>query len=519
MADYQGISSKEGRFSSFLRIRGRKPEAVYHDASKDLPIELTRENDAYEERKCQMEINILSVKGGREYVDRRLSRFSGESNIDWEGGTRADGGRVDGRKQQSHCFPYPYRIASKINQHVFSELPKREGIDAEFANDASADGQSLNVLMRKANDYITTCGWCWLGVDAPMVLEQISVEEKREKKVRPYVQVYSPLEVPDWKFNSIGGLEWLITEGEVYESTTPDQPCEEYHFRRIWTAGQVRTVKIGEKENGEKYIASDETVAIDYNGVPFVLVGEISEDGHPFDDIESVNRSIMDLESVNRANFFKRCYPQLVLPVSCIQNVSDAYGTQGATGAELIVGMNYPILVSKDDPTPQYLSPSASDMGALRSELESLKRNMFEAVGLMLQSESRQVASAESKAWDFLDVAQVMKARATTLEEAENKVAEIVNEWDSSVPLWVASYNRQFDIGDFQQEMNTLIMAVNTSMPAEMYRLILQKILNRIDRVGSPISPEQRQAIEDSINEFSPNAMSVTSLDQFSATP
>jgi hypothetical protein len=173
----------------------------------------------------------------------------------------------------------------------------------------------------------------------------------------------------------------------------------------------------------------------------------------------------MDLESVNRANFFKRCYPQLVLPVSCIANLSDAYSTDGLSAAELIVGMNYPILISKDDPTPAYLMPSASDMAALRSEIQQLKSNMFESVGLMLQSESRQVASAESKAWDFLDVAQVMKARAEILESAEMKVAEIVNAWDSSIPAWTVAYNRQFDIGDFSQEISALIMTVNASMP------------------------------------------------------
>lgn len=509
MADYQGQGTAEGRFQTTKRFPRAESTPAKDKKNKDLPLELTRRNSIYEERFEQMETNLLSVQGGREYVSRRLSRFAGESRIDWEGGRRADGIQVTGRKQQTHCFPYAGRIVNKISQHVFSDTPKRENCPPEIEKDASADGKPINDIMRQANDYLTACGWCWLGVDAPAIDEQVSQLEKVANKIRPYVQVYSPLEVVDWKFNGIGGLEWLITESKATEITTVDAPETCYTVRRIWSIGQVRTVKLYKDAKGKTAIESDDTIAIGYAGVPFVLVGSICTSGHAFDDIESVNRTIMDLESVNRANFFKRCYPQMVLPVSCIQNTSDAYGSTGVAAAELIVGMNYPILISKDDPNPFYLMPTASDMNALRVELQHLKSNMFESVGLMLQSESRQVASAESKAWDYLDVSQVMKARAEILETAENKVAEIVNKWDSSIPQWTATYNRQFDIGDFGAEMNALIMAVNTSMPAEMHRMILTKIFNRLDRLGSQVSDEQRAEIEQAIAEFTPNEMTL----------
>jgi len=510
MADYAGQGSKEGRFPQTSRTRrNANPVATSTAKKSDLPLELTRHNSIYDARFDQMEINLLAVQGGREYVKRRLSRFSGESKIDWEGGTRPDGAKVDGRRQQSHCFPYAGKIVGKISQHVFSDAPVRDNCPQEILEDASADGKPLNDLMRQANDYLTSCGWCWLGVDAPPMTEQISVEQKAAKKIRPYIQVYSPLEVVDWKFDGIGGLTWLITESKAVESTDPDQPETCYTVRRIWTEGMVRTVKLVVNEKGKTVIASDETAAISYSGVPFVLCGTICAKGHPFDDIESVNRTIMDLESVNRANFYKRCYPQLILPVSCIQNTSDAYASTGVESAELIIGMNYPILISKDDPTPAYLMPSASEIGAVRIEIQQLKSNMFDSVGLMLQQESRQVASAESKAWDYLDVAQVMKARAEILESVEKKVAEIVNAWDSSIPVWEVQYNRQFDIGDFGHEINALIMTANASMPAEMYRMVLRKIFNRLDRLGSEVTDEQRKAIEASIDEFSPNALSM----------
>ncbi len=513
---YESMNEGEGLFGSFFnRVRGGGGKKT-----KDLnthEIALTRKNHIYRARSEQMAINQLSLSGGRAYVAERLSRFAGESRIDWEGGERADGVRVTGRKQQSHVFPYPARIANKINQYVFSDVPKREGIDEAVQSDISTDGKSLNDLMAEANSYLTTCGWCWIGVDAPTVDGQISQIEKSANKIRPYWQVYSPLSVVDWKFDEIGNLVWLITETEEVESVDLSLPEKCYRIRRIWTAGEVRTVLMTEDAQGKMIVDSDETVSISYGGVPFVLVGTISAKGHPFDDIESINRTIMDLESVNRANFFKRCYPQLVLPVSCIQNTADAYNTRGPEAADLIIGLNYPILVSPDDKDPSVLMPSSSDMGAIRAELQELKHNMFESVGLMLQAETRQVASAESKAWDFLDVAQVMTARAEILETAERKAMQITVDWDSSISPWESVYNRDFDIGDFNQEMQALILSVNASMPPEMYRIVLRKILDRIDRVGASLSPEQREEVQKAIDEFSPNALTIGPIEELGA--
>jgi hypothetical protein len=390
MADYAGQGENEGRFAQTKRFPRETVDQSKEVDTSDLPLALTRRNAVYDARANQIEINLLAVQGGREYVKRRLSRFSGESKIDWQGGMRSDGVRVDGRKQQSHCFPYARRIVDKISQHVFSDTPARENCPPEILADASADGKPLNDLMRQANDYLTAAGWCWVGIDAPPQIGQVSKRDKAANKIRPYMQVYSPLEVVDWRFDKVGNLSWLITECSETETSTPDVPEVTRTVRRIWTAGNVRTVKIQVNEKGKAVIVSDDETMIDYPGVPFILVGSICGRGHPFDDIESVNRSIMDLESVNRANFFKRCYPQLVLPVNCIQSTEDAYGSTGLAAAELVVGMNYPILVGKDDPDPKYLMPGAAEVGAVREEIQQLKRNMFDSVGLMLQNESRQ---------------------------------------------------------------------------------------------------------------------------------
>ena len=508
MADYTGTGS-EGVFGRVVN----RAKSFFNQQDENLPIEMTREHPDFSARCEQMTINIMSIRGGRNYVDKRLSRYAGESRIDWEGGERNDGSKATGRKEQSHVFPYPHRIVDKIDQYVFEKSPVREGIDQDFELDASADGRSLNDLMIEANDYYTACGWCWLGVDAPSVDQQISKADAAAMKIRPYVQVYSPVSVPDWKFNSIGELEWLITEGLDYQTSTPYAQPQLVKIRRIWMPKQVQVIESTQDEHGKWVMSSDKTIPHDYDGVPFVLVGKTFAHGYSFDDIESINRSIMDIESVNRANFFKMSYPQPVMPESVIQNCADSFGVPEADASEMVFGMNYPILLSEGDASPFYLMPDASALKAPREELEYLKRNMFDAVGLMLQNESKQVASAESKAWDFQDVAQVMKARATVLEDAERRLAKIVNGFDSNMPIWEPVYTRDFDIGDYNQEIQAMIMTLNAPMPVELVRIAQEKLLDRMDRVGAGITEEQRTEALEAIKVYDPAALTFGELE------
>ena len=198
-----------------------------------------RYNEIYSARSDQLDINTKGWKGGRPYVEARLTRFPGESNEDWEGGNRKGGTPYAGRKEQAHVIPHLGRIVQKINQHVFAVEPKREGLAPEIAEDISSNGSSINELMALVNSYYTVCGWCWIRIDAPMIApdEQISQLAKEQNKIRPYMTVYSPLSVIDWYFNSVGELQWVLTEGYDYIASDPKVLPVSRKYRKLWEKG------------------------------------------------------------------------------------------------------------------------------------------------------------------------------------------------------------------------------------------------------------------------------------------
>ena len=483
-----------------------------------------RQKPALKMRKKQLTINLLGLEGGRPYVDTRLSRFSGETIIDWVGGTRPDGSASTGRLQQTHSFPYLGRIDGKINQFVFQTPPAREGGDIEVIKDISRDSKSVNDLMRQASSYRFACKWCWIMVDAPARKEDGSaytVAEKKEQKIRPYWRILSPLDVMDWSFDARGVLQWIKTIEIDYDDSDPTALPSPRRVIKLWEIGKCTKYTIVDKKD-RRYtrsagtrtqVETEEIPLTDDKGnamavVPFVLVGEADAKPTAFDDLESINRTIMDLGSVDRANFFNCNYPQLVLPKSLLQTMQmDGYGSVAEEIGRLLLGYKYPIMVDKDDVTPSYLIPDASALKGGSERLASLKRDLFEVTGLALEQESRQVASAESKQWDFQDVSAVMTARAETLEDAETRAVAISKAWDSEFEGWAPAYNRKFDIGNLKDELAALVMAGNISGPPAYHRLIVKKIIDRVNRIGSQPSQEEIDELAEELKTWNPNEL------------
>jgi len=462
-----------------------------------------RSNEVYNSRSSQININILGWKGGYPYIEERLTRFPGESTYDWDGGNRRDGSTYIGRKGQAHVIPYLGRIVNKINQHVFSVSPKREGIAPEIDADISSSGQSVDDLMSIVNSYYTVAGWCWIGVDAPQlgIDEQVSQLTKEQEKIRPYWTVYSPLEVVDWYIDATGTVQWVVTEGWDYIASDPRVEAVSRKFRKLWEPGLM--TKYLYKVDDDSAIEFEEEYVLSLTDmVPFVLVGKPSTDPWGFDNLEGINRTILDLESCNRQNFYNSVFPQMKVPASILDTTIQAFSVTAEEAVQMIRGYAYPILMGENDAEPGFIMPDASAIGAMRDELTQLRKALFDSTGLMLQQETKAISSAESKAWDFLDIMVVMRERAKILEDAELKAVRISNSWDSEFSVWTPKYNTDFDVSDFKSEMESLTMAANVSMPDEMVQFIIKRMFELIKSQGKEIPEQDEKVILDAIRAF-----------------
>ena len=513
MADVTGVNISENTWDNGLNQTKviHIDTSLIDDSDAKTPVQViaTRMHPVLKKRGWQIKTNLLGQKSGRPYIQARLSRFAGEDEVSWNGGTRSGGGVVTGRKEQAHSVPYLTRISEKINQYVFGVEPTRDGIAVEVEQDITASGQSVNQFMAEGNNYLTAAGWYWIKVDAPMLEdEEISVQDKETRKIRPYWQNYSPLSVVDWMIDAQGNIQWVLTEEYDYIGVDPTKEATTEKFRRLWKPGEMTQFHFEKDDDGQFTGKIDEVETFDLSmssEVSFILVGTISEKPHGFDTLESINRTIMDLESCNRQNFFNCVFPQRYFPSTMLDQIKNSARVDGEPSVTLNIGMDYPVFVDKDDIAPGVIMPDASSIKSMREELDALKFNMFEAVGLMLQQQSKQVASAEAKAWDFLDVKQVMKERSMIMEDAETKAVNLSKKWDESFEEWTPEYNKTFDVSNPEEDMKAIVLSQQMDITPTMERIRLRKTLDVFSRLGSgDISQDEAQEAISEIDVYQP---------------
>lgn len=479
----------------------------------DTELILGRRHPIYAERETAIKTNILAYHGGRPYIEERLTRFPAESAIAWAGNEAVRQNRFSnavpavGRKQRAYLVNNAYRICQKIRQFVFQRQPERDGADPAFVADANRTGQGLNSIMGELCDYITTCSWGWLGVDAPRVIDddgnvmRPTLAEQRARKLRLYWNSYSAAQVPDWCIDETGEIRWLITESTYTENSDPRKEATNLLLRRLWEPGQVTEYRyaVNHASGEAEGVSVFGPVPIGYAGVPFVLAGQPSPLPWWFDDVEAINRAIMDLESANDEAYFRSVYPQLVIPTSVIESLQSQTESAEllARKVEMIIGYDSAIAERAEDKgITRWLMPPEGALGVIQKELERKREILFDTVGLQLKVQSRQVESAEAKAWGNLDAQAVLAERAQMLQEAETKAVAISEEWDSGFASYAPSYARTFDIQDINEELKTLVGLAPVDMPDGMRRMHLKAIATGIAKLANrQMSKDEETAV------------------------
>lgn len=476
----------------------------------DANILATRQNAVLDARAVDIRRNILCQRGGSPYIAERLCRFPSESEVDWSGAQASTPSEVRfslgnaghsyavGRKERAFLVNYAARITAKINQYVFKQPPAREGLNTDWAADVTRTGTDIDTFMSQASTLLTVAQWCWIGVERPRSpLEGRSVAARESSGDRVYWQLYDPTEVVDWHFGADGGLAWLMTERETVDNSDPRAAAVKQRERYLYERGQVTRMVFN--KDGDKIIA-EEVIPLGIQDVPFVLCGSVSPLPWWFDDVERVQRAIMDLHSSLHTSIYRAIFPLLVTGQAMLQAMS----SQGVNGVEAVakIGTGHPIVEGPDETgVTRWLSGAAADLPFIRSEIDRLSSELYEIVGLAMATPTRQVASADAKEWDHLDVQAVLAERAGILETAERAAVGLSVKLGGPVfTPYEASYSRKFDVTDFASDIAAIVETqAMASVPPSGEKLLARLAMRSLGkRFG--VEDEELQVVLDEID-------------------
>ena len=441
----------------------------------------TRKHRIYQSREKQIGLNELAAKGGRPYIENRLWRAPNESDLSWFGRNhmrQTDGGTV-GRQDRAALINDAARVVGKITQYLFKDQVKRDKADPEWVKDVDGAGKSIMQFWVEASEALTSGQWLWLQADraAPLIggdgqtRERTLAEKERDRDVIRWT-MWPALSVPDWSFDAAGRLRWLITESAKYDNTDPGIEASQYALRTLWqrTAEGVEAVQYRVSDDKFDEVARSTMAGLDR--LPFVLLGTPSADPWWFDDVENLQAQLLNLDSLHVENLVKSVFPQMVIPATSLESLEmklvERMGQNNGESTmmmvrEIVRGLDTPMVESADDSgITRFIQPSSGDLKILPEETDRKRRLMFDMVGLSLfNKESRQIQTAESKAFDHLDTESTLKHRALVMQEAERRLVDLSAAIDPLFKTYEPEWPSSFEIPDPQGDAAAITLLAN----------------------------------------------------------
>jgi len=491
-----------------------------------------RTNPVLAARQGQLSRNIAAMRGGRPYIDLRLWRAPNETNLSWYGANNPRKAPATGcvsRRDRACLMNDCGRVASKIDQYLFSQQTNRAGIDEEWAKAVTSRHQSILEFWMEVSDALTAGQWCWLQADRGRLATDPGTGQPVPRTILDRERsgdhvtwtLWTSLDGPDWAFDPQGNILWLITVEKTIENADPFQSAREVVTRTLWRRGenggpctwqQYRQGDV-KKDPDAPDILTDHGTLPGCPEVPFVLLGSPSSNPWWFDDLEIMQAQIMNLDSLHVENLVYAAFPQIVIPTSMYENLqAHLVQTRGSEDGEetvelikeLIRGLNNPLVESGEDKgTTRFISGTQTDMTALPTEQARKRQIFFDQAGLSLfNKESRQIQSAESKQFDHLDTEATLRHRAAILQAAETRLVELSKTIDPMFQAYAPEWPMRFDVTDPAADTAALAQLVSMPVITLTQRKVAARILSRLLASFVPIPEEDQDAIDGEIDEM-----------------
>jgi len=425
--------------------------------------ELQQNTSEYDQMIAEWRFLYHSYMGGPIYTGQGyLTRYLFESDEEYAR-------RIENTPYDNQCKS----IVHLYNSFIFANPPGRELGDwsdnpvfQEFLEDADLEGRSLDQFMRQVDITSSIFGHAWVimdksNQDADTEAEQI------ELGIRPYLSLYSPINVVAWDFarqaNGSNQLVYLkviesVNQGEtVYREFTPEV-ITVYSYREGSDRFTVESTTVNELGRIPAVICYSSRTGV--NGVG---LSEIT-------DISRINRTIYDLTSEQIAIIQLANHPSLVKTA----------GTQAGAGPGAIIQIEDTM-----DPglKPFLLQPTSASLDGVRGSIKDMIDNInrMAAVGSVRATEAKTMSGVALEVENRVLNAKLSE-KADNLELCEEQLMELWADWQDTEWTGVITYPDSFNARDKTNELAVLIgsneLATEDSLKVQIQRQLAELIVN-----------------------------------------
>ena len=423
--------------------------------------EITYTHPDYDDQKDQWEFHLRSYLGGEAYKDGNyLVKYVDENSKEYAR-------RIDLTPIDNHCANVVHIYSSFLWKvpptRNFNSLDGSPVVE-QIAKDADLEGRSLDSFMKEAQIWASVYGHVWILVDKPKSTAGTKAEELGQG-IRPYLNLYTPENVFDWKWERTASGRTKLTYLKLREEIIRENATESKVYFRVWTEESIRLYEVS---NDTERLVEEMDNPIGVIPAVFVPTARTVTKGIGKSDIS-------DIAIMQKAIYQENSEIEQLIRISNHPTLVKTYDTDATAGAGGIVHMPEEL-----DPglKPYMLQPSG---GNLQAVMESINTKV-EAINRMAHLGAVRGTEAVKQSGIALQTEfQLLNARlaekADLLELAEEQLWTFICIWQDTMPDVEVYYPDSFDIRDYPNELEFLQKARASGVQSATFTKGVDKLI------------------------------------------
>jgi hypothetical protein len=317
----------------------------------------------------------------------------------------------------------------------------------------------------------------------------------------PYVKVYTPLDVLDWRDNDAGELVWIkLLEAVTTPATETARPITTYRVRIVdETSWKLYDYKEGTYlDQGQHQLGKVPVVVL--FGRRRSLLPDLGESvlGDPRNHVD-----IFNLQSEKRELLRGQTFSFINLPLGTGPDAMSVEAAQAMMGSQTGT-MN--VLFSGGPAS--MLTGDSSNVEAYENAISNLKREIYRQAGMTWQSDSKDAESAEALDLKRAEMTVLVSAYADECQRAEYGLVDLwyrarhgadVGPVKLKADQVQIHYPEAFAEKAFKDVLDEASAAQSLGMPALFLKELRKAMITKFTGMSN-LSPEVLQAISDAID-------------------
>lgn len=461
---------------------------------------IKRRHPEYEDLLTHWNFLDATYHGGRKWFDENIFKYLKEGKTEY-----------DDRIKRCYRFNHSREVVDLIQKYVFKSHIVRNETDApeevkEFWKKSTLSGLDIQQFMRLVGTMSSIFGRVWVFTDSTKTAEIVSKAEENDSSARVYAYIVKPQDALDMGFDELGKLNWFLVRETARDDENPITATGAVKEQfRLWTRNEWVLFEVNVTEKKELIVSVIGEGVHNLNHVPcFPVDHVIGENRYSapglINDIAYLDRAIANYLSNLDAIIQDQTFSQLAMPAQNILPGDDLYNQLMEMGTKRVF-----VYDGEGGTAPFYLSPDPKQAGVIIEVINKIIAEIYHTIGMSGERTKQDNAvgidnsSGVAKAYDFERVNSLLASKAAALENAENKLIDMVMEWHSKEdPVdELVKYPENFDVRGLYDEVTLAGQLTLIDAPATVRRYQMGQMIEKLfPRLSADLKKELQTELD-----------------------